>query len=40
MSLWFIVLLRHALVEPGEHEGIIKETKHLFVPARTNSYCL
>ena len=40
MSLWFILLLCHALVEPVEREGIIKETKRLFVRARTNSHCL
>ena len=40
MSLWFILLLRHALVEPGEREETMKETKHLFVQAHTNSHCL
>ena len=37
LSLWFILLLCHTLVEPGEREGIIKETKLLFAQARTNS---
>ena len=39
LSLWFILLLRHALVEQGQREGMIKETKHFFVQACTNSHC-
>ena len=37
---WFILLLCHALAEPGECQRIIKQTKRLFVRARTNSHCL
>ena len=39
MSLRFILLLCHALVEPVERERLLKETKRLFVRARANSHC-
>ena len=39
-SLWFIILLCHALIEPGKRKRKIKETKRLFARALTNSHCL